>query len=466
LHKPHFSANFRGIMAKIDLDFYEKVIFYNLLKKDAVFLTSCIDHLDKSIFKHKDIGPIVQLIKDFYLERETIPNHTEIKARLTTAELKTHFKNAVDSVRGLDKDLNEVELVKNTEYFLKQRMYYNLIDSAVTDQSNKKEIDSEEIQKQVERINSISLIDNLGLDYFADNDRVVEFLLAKDNFLSTGYKGFDNALGGGLMAEGRALYGISGETNVGKSIVLANIIVNLLLQNKTVMLYTLEMSEKRYSKRISSILTGIAIATLPDNIHSYKEYIRDFVSTHQSRLIIKEFAAKSVTAANLYAYTAKVMKVKQCKFDAIFFDYHTLLKSGTKQISKHDEIQSIAQECRGLTYALECPGITVAQLNRDSHKQEKPGLNNAAGSWNQISDFDAWITLAQTEIDREANILRYYGDKCRDGSKGNGGIFNIDYTTLRLTEDYDDSTDDLMLKEHLDANNMDGGDDALDGMFK
>ena len=424
-------------MAKIDLDLYERIIFRNLLKQDSVFLASCVEHLDKSVFKNKDIGPIVQVIREFYIERDVVPNGTEIKSRLTTPTLKAHFKAAVEQVRDLDKDYNELELVKNTEYFLKQRYYTNLIDSAVSQQVDKREIDSEEIQKQVEKINSISLIDDLGLDYFGDNERVQEYLLQKDNFISTGYKGFDAAIGGGLQREGRALYCIGGETNVGKSIVLANIAANLLIQDLNVLIVTLEMSEMRYAKRMSSILTGIAIASLTEKIDNYKEYVRDFVEKHKSKLIIKEFPTKSVSAKNVYAYIKTLSRKKNFNPNAVLWDYTALLRPSVTQTAKHAEMQYITQEVRGTTYVLNCPGLTVAQLNRGSHKQGKPGLDNASGSWDQISDFDAWVNLAQTDEDREANIIRYSGDKVRDGSKAGIGAFNIDYNTLKLTEDDD-----------------------------
>lgn len=421
-------------MSKIDLDFYEKVIFQQILKKDNTFLASIIDYLDKELFKNKDFSAIVDVIKSFYLERDAIPTHTELKARVNSDQLKTHLRKAIEQIRELEDNYNEDELIANVEYFIKQRKTDLVLNKAIDEKAEQKAVDLDAFQKENEKINNISLIDNLGLDYFSENSRVVEYLLEKDTFISTGYKGLDNAMGGGLMAEGRALYCISGETNAGKSVVLANIAVNLLLQNKNVILYTLEMSEKRYAKRISGILTGIAISTLGDKIEDYKAYIATFVEKYTSKLVIKEFPTKSITSKTLYAYTTKVMRVKKCRFDVMLFDYHSLLKPSIKQPSKHDELQFITQECRGLTYVMECPGVTVAQLNRSSHKQQKPGLDNVSGSWNMVADFDSWVTLSQTDEDREANILRYSGDKCRDGMKGSTGIFNVDYTTLRLSE--------------------------------
>jgi replicative DNA helicase len=420
-------------MAKIDLDFFEKVLFINMLKKDTLFLASVVDHLDKKLFKDKNIGNVVDIIKTFYLEHNIVPSVSEIKVHLSTAALKNSFKDAVEGIRGMEMDYELPELIKNTEYFLIQRKYLQLVEKAVEMQSENKEIDSDELQKEMEKIHAISLIDDLGLDFFAENTKVVEYLMRKENLLSTGYKGLDSAFGG-IQREGKAFYVIGGETNVGKSIVLGNVAVNVLLQNLNVLIYTLEMSEMRYAKRISSMLTGLAIATLPDNITNYQEYIADFVSKYKSRLIIKEFPTKSVSPKHLYAYTKMLERKKHFQADFLAFDYHLLLKSSVSQPSVHATMQHITQECRGLTYAFEAPGMSVAQLNRGSHKNAKPGLDNTSGSWDMISDEDGRVNIAQTDQDREASIIRYAGEKVRDGAKGNEGILDVDYDTLRLSE--------------------------------
>ena len=74
------------------------------------------------------------------------------------------------------------------------------------------------------------------------------------------------------------------------------------------------------------------------------------------------------------------------------------------------------------------------ELNRGSHKQEAPGLNAVSGSWDMISDEDWHANIWQTDIDREMNIIRYIGEKARDGAKGLSGFCNIDYDTLKLSE--------------------------------
>jgi replicative DNA helicase len=222
------------------------------------------------------------------------------------------------------------------------------------------------------------------------------------------------------------------------SICLANIAVNIILQNLNVVIVSPEMSEMRYAKRISGMLTGIAIATLGENIDKYQRDINQIKNKLSSKLIIKEVPTKGVSAKNIGAYLKKIRDKKGFESDLICIDGHALLRPSVNQPSKHAELQFIVQECRGLSYVFEAPILTVAQLNRGSHKANNPGLDNMAGSWDQLADFDSHVNIWQTDEDREANMIRYSGKKVRDGAKGGEGFLSIDYDTLRLSEDSDD----------------------------
>lgn len=446
-------------MAKIDLDFFEKIIIQHCLKKDSTYIASIIDYLDKDLFKDSNIAEIINIIKSFYIERNAIPTLTELKSRVNTLTLKESLKKVVGYIRELDSEYNENELVNNTEYFIKQRKYALLMEKAIDNKASNKEFNLEEIQKESEKIHQITLIDNFGLDYFGDNDRVVNYLQQKDSFISTGYRTLDEAFGGGFQKEGKAIYDIGGETNVGKSIFLANIALNVVLQNKNVVIISPEMSEMRYAKRISGMLTGIAINLLGDNIERYKKDIENFKNKYSSKFIIKEVPTKGVSAKNIYAYLKKLKDKTGVDPSLLCIDGHGLLKPSVSQNSKHSELQFIVQECRGISYQIEAPILTVAQLNRSSHKANNPGLDNMAGSWDQLADFDAHVNIWQTDEDREGSIIRFGGKKVRDGAKGGEGYLRIDYDTLRLSEEgempqSEDFSDKLELSSILDFDSL------------
>lgn len=424
-------------MAKLDLEFFERVIIQHCLRKDSAYLAAIIDYLDKSLFKDTNIAAIIEVIKNFYLERNTIPTLTEISTRMTTNALKESLITVVGYIKLLDKDCNADELVSNTEYFIKQRKYSALFEKAIDNKATNKEFDIENIQDESDKINAITLIDDFGLEYFGEMDRVIAHLIRKDTLISTGYAGLDAAFGGGFQAEGKAIYDIGGETNVGKSIFLANIALNVILQGKKVLIISPEMSEMRYAKRISGMISDMAIATIGDHIEDFQEKIAQYVEKYKSFFYIKEVPTKGVSARNIYAFIKKLKDRKGFDPDLICIDGHALLKASAAHSQKHTELQHITQECRGLSYAFKAPILTVAQLNRGSHKASNPGLDNMAGSWDQLADFDAHVNIWQTDEDREENIIRYGGKKVRDGAKGGEGFLRINYDSLRLSEDED-----------------------------
>jgi replicative DNA helicase len=448
-------------MANLDLDFFEKIIIKQCLKKETAYISSIIDYLDKSIFKDSDIASIITVIKDFYLERNAIPTLTEVATRITTTSLKDSLKKVIGYCKALDDDYNEDELVFNTESFIKQRKFGILMEQTIDSKVSNKTYSLEEFQQESEKIHGISLINNLGLDFFGELPRIKEYLAKTDNLISTGYRSLDDAFGGGFQAEGKAIYDIGGETNVGKSIFLANIAVNVLMQNKNVVIISPEMSEMRYAKRIAGILTGIAINTLVDNLDDFESRVSEFTRKYMAKLIVKEVPTKGVSAKNIAGYLTRLQNKKSFTPHLICIDGHALLKPSIVQTSKHGELQYIVQECRGLSYVFPAPVLTVAQLNRSSHKANNPGLDNMSGSWDQLSDFDGHVNIWQTDEDREANIIRFGGKKVRDGAKGAEGFLNIDYDTLRLIEedsmlDYVDggSTPIKSLNDILDFDNL------------
>ncbi len=422
-------------MSKIDLDFFEKVVIQQILKKDNTFLAAIVDHLDKDLFKTKHISCVVGVIVEFYVERNAVPTFTELKTRLNTPQNKEYLEKVIKDIKELDKDHDEDELITNTEYFLKQRKTDILLAKALDEKVENKEVNLDKFQQESEKISVISLVDNLGLDYFGEQERVKQILQEKDNLISTGFKTIDAAFGGGMFKEGRAIYGIAGSTNSGKSLMVGNITAKVLAQGYDVVIITLEMSEKRYAKRISSMLTGIAVAELGNNIEGYGDYIKDFVEQHKSRLIIKEFAAKSVTHNHIKAFIQKLERRKNFRPAMIALDYHTLAKCTRTNIPKHDEFQVLTQEARGLSYVFECPLITPAQLNREGHRSNGADLDNMAGSYAMQSDFDNVTIISQSDEDRELSRILVKGKKARDGMLDGGGYMKVDYNTLRFYEE-------------------------------
>ena len=94
---------------KIDWDFYEYIIIYNLLT-DETYLASVIEHINKKYFTNKEIGTVIDVLSSFYTEHQQIPSTTELKAYLVDDKQKQDFKTVVSTFDELDRIYNKDEL--------------------------------------------------------------------------------------------------------------------------------------------------------------------------------------------------------------------------------------------------------------------------------------------------------------------------------------------------------------------
>lgn len=450
-------------MSQLNLDIYEKVIVYNCLKSgNEEYLSSVIEHLEPELFNNKDVSVVVDLIREFYLANDTIPNFTEIKAKIVNKTLQDSFKNLVEGFKELDREYTPSELIRNTEIFIKQRSLLHNIESSLEEYSKDKIIDEVRVLQEFDKIQSVSLMDNLGMDFIADTDEFVERLGQGDEYISTGYPWLDREFGGGLFKEGKAIYCVAGETNVGKSIVLGNIAANTFLDSYNVVVVTLEMSEFRYAKRIASMVSGISQAELVAKTEDYLQFVTNYRDTKNGQMFVKEFPTKQVSAKHVAGYIRRLERKEQFKPDVIVLDYHPLLKPSIPQGSKHADMQFITQECRSLSYLFNCPVLTAAQLNRSEGELSAPALSRIAGSWDMISDFDYLINIWQTDEDREAELIRWMIKKARDSERNNEHFWNIDYSTLRLKDEESSDSAPPFTADNLPQNMI----DLFDGLPK
>lgn len=428
----------------LNLDFFEKILIRILLQTSKnPYACLVMEYLDKSLFFDPNLSAVFEKIKDFFNRTGKLANKTEVLAMFGKNEkaLFESFQKTLDLIKGMDYDYEQEELIANTEYFIKQRLQHRLFSRNAELYATDKSYDSNAIAIEQKEIDSIALVKDLGMEFCGNAGEFLEKLDDEEQFIKTGFPNLDQMLGGGLFAEGKAFYCFTGETNVGKSIVLSNVAWNIFEQGKNVLLISLEMSEFRYYKRIATIATGLAVPYIKQNKDGFKIFTEK-IKNNGNMLIIKEFPPRRLTARGLHGFIEKLKKQKTFKPDVIIVDYHGLMKPCNATIQKHEALQLIVQELRSLSYDFLAPIISVAQLNRAGSGMDTPGLDKVAGSWDSLSDMDTVVALFQSEEDREINILRYIIQKTRDtGSKKNQGYFTINRDTLKLIDNCDGMED-------------------------
>lgn len=419
-------------MQKLDLDYFETIIAYKSLT-DETYLGSIIDYIKPLYFKNKDIKNVFGIIRDFYEKRGTRPTITEIKTYLNTEELKTSLKTVVGLFSSVDKNLNHDELMENTETFLKEKaVYHTMMD--VVDDINKNAVDTSKILNKFENACGITLAANTGLDLFSDIEKVVADLNSNEKYISSKWKWLDDKIGGGFLENGRAIYLFAGETNIGKSIFLGNVAINIANQGKTVLLVSLEMPELVYAKRLCSSVSKIPLSQLKIESETLKNQIMEHcVENPFSKIIIKEFPPATISVNNLKAFIKKLTQ-KGIKIDAVVLDYVNLLYSSVGDTS-YERIKICTEQLRALSYEFNCPIISATQLNRDGYEITDPGLKTISESMGLAMTGDVILSIWQEDTDKELGVIKMGFMKNRFGPNFGHCSMRIDYSTLTITED-------------------------------
>jgi replicative DNA helicase len=414
----------------LDFELFERVIIYNALF-DQVYLETVIHYAKPSYFKDKNIKCVFESLLEFYAEHKTIPNITELKTHLVDQEKRDALKQTILSFKDIDKKYDKDLLLKNTERFIKEKaVLSSVLKTSIDIQSGN--IEPSKILKEFEAACGISLIDNIGFDYLESIDQHCEDLQKVFNVIPTGWNWLDERIGGGFMAEGRALYVFFGVTNVGKSIFLGNIATNLLSQDKTVVLISLEMPEQIYAKRISSQLSKIPFKDLSLNTDPLKKSLNQYkVKNKNAKLIIKEFPPKTVSALNLKNYLEKLTR-SGIKPDAIVLDYLNLLAPNTNGLNSYEGIKEITECVRALSYQFQCPVISATQANRSAFSTPNPDLDMTSESMGLSHTVDAQFSIWTEEEDFELGIIHMGIVKNRFGPRQCHTVLEIDYETLSL----------------------------------
>jgi len=415
--------------SKLDLDYYENIILFNSLLSQE-YLASIVEHVDISYFNDKSIKIIFKSILNFFKDRGTVPTLTEIKTRLTLDEEKSAFNEIAIKLKQIDSNFNKDELLSNTERFLKERCLYNTIVNTAEKFSQGK-VDPGETLQEFEKAYAINLREDLGHWYFEEVDEHIKELVAIYKPISTGWKFIDERCEGGLFPKTLTVF--AGQVNVGKSIFLGNLAANMALAEKNVLLISLEMSEFMYSKRISSQLTQIPHNKLKEYTPELKEQLSHIQKNINSKLVIKEYAPKSVTTRHIDAYITKLGH-KKFKPDIVVIDYINLILPTTKGQNSYTDVKEISEQLRALSFKHNIPFVSATQLQRTAFNTASPGMEGIAESIGLANTCDCIFSIWQAEEDRELGVINLGLQKNRFGPNFGQTSFKCNYETLTLKE--------------------------------
>ena len=375
---------------------------------DRLFLQQISDIIRAEYFESDANSWLLDIILTHFREYKTPPSKDVLKVKITEIEndiLKaTILEQLKDVFRFMESD--DLTFVKDEilKFCKNQEIKQAIMDSV----SLLKHGNFDEIKSKIDSAMKAGADTNIGLEYVMDV--AARYNEAARHTITTGWDVIDDLMDGGL-APGE-LGVVMAPAGIGKSWLLINIGANAVKDGKTVIHYTLELNENYVGQRYDSVFTGIPA----QNLKNYRDDIEAKMLTLKGDLIVKYFPTKSVGVMGLKAHIEKTIMLGK-KPDLVIVDYGDLLKVNIKK-DKHEALEDLYEELRGMAGEYEIPVWTASQAGRSALEEDIIEADKIASSYGKVMVADFLMSLSRKVEDKMSGTGRGHVIKNRFGPDG------------------------------------------------
>jgi replicative DNA helicase len=374
---------------------------------DRLFLQQIADIIQADYFESDANSWLMEVILDHFREYKTPPTKDVLKVKVTSIEndvLKTAILEQLKEVfRFMESD--DLTFVKDEilKFCKNQEIKRAIMDSV----GLLKMGNYDEIKSKIDGAMKAGADTDIGLEY--KDNVAIRYDEAARATMTTGWDVIDDLMDGGL-APGE-LGVVMAPAGIGKSWLLINIGANAMRAGKTVIHYTLELNENYVGQRYDSVVTGINA----QNLKNYQEDIQEKMDKLKGDLIIKYYPTKSVGVMGIKAHIEKTMMLGNTP-DLIIVDYADLLKVNQKD--KHEALEELYEDLRGMAGEYEVPVWTATQANRSALEEDVIEADKVASSYGKVMVSDFLMSLSRKVEDKMSGTGRGHVIKNRFGPDG------------------------------------------------
>ncbi len=383
-----------------------------LILQDRPFADQICEVMDINYFELRYLQVFVEKILKY---KEKYKVHPSLKTMTTI--IRTELEDENEAVRVQVRDyfarIYNDDSADGAEYIKEAALDFcrkqNLKNAMIRCVPLLEESSFDEIADIINNSIKLGMDNNYGHDYLKDFE--ARFQLKARDPVTTGWPELDTICKGGL---GKGELGVViAPTGAGKSMVLCHLGVQAILAGKTVVHYTLELSEESVGSRYDSCVTGVPLGDL----FSFKELVYERVQDIEGQLIIKEYPTKSASVKTLENHLQKLSQ-RDITPDLIIVDYGDLLKPTTVQRERRHDLQSIYEGMRALAQENNCPVWTASQTNRSGLNAEVITMESISEAFSKCFVADLICSLSRTIEDKSNNTARVFVAKNRFGADG------------------------------------------------
>lgn len=421
-------------------DNIQRGILY-LLKSDRDFYLQIINLVKAEYFEFPSHSKIFTTVQEHYNKYGSLPNDDfivqDVKSKLGPKENVSDYVDEIDYINNVD-----TSTTKNKEYLLdivetfakRESMKSAIAESIQLIQQDK--VDS--VEEVVKKALLVSRDIDTGQDYFTDiNERWHrQFNKTHETKYPTFIKALNDSLEGGLGRKELSM--VVAPPGVGKSLFLVNQGVYTMMEGKKVLYISLEMSEDKIAQRFDSIMTLVPQFKLKDpaNQLTVKERLSIFQSEFPgSQLVIKEFPTGQASINTIRNLLVQLSNYEEFEPDLLIVDYLELLRPTRDIQNEYQAQQRIAEELRGVAMEYGFLVWTATQTNRQGRMVKVITDAELGDSYGKIRTCDFAVSLNQSEEEFDSGKMRLFVMKSRNGKPRFIVPMEVDYGTLRMTQD-------------------------------
>ena len=391
--------------------FQDKLTY--LILTERTFADQIGEVLDYNFLEFRYLQQIVKSVYDYKQKYEVYPS-LKIMATLIKGDIDDDVvrQQAKEYLLGTLKDhtiIEDCDYVKETslDFCKKQKLKEAMMKSVKLLNSSS----FDEISNVINDALKLGTDVNFGYDYKLDFEE--RFKIRQRNPITTGWKQIDSICKEGL---GNGELGVViAPTGAGKSMALVHLGSQAVKLGKTVIHYSLEMSDTVIGTRYDSCITGVKLG----DVFKFKEQIYENIKDIDGNVIIKEYPTKSATTATIKNHLERI-KSRGISIDMIIVDYADLLRPvvSKRTSEKRHDLESIYEELRGIAQVFECPIWTASQTNRSGLNAEVIDMSSISEAYNKCFVADFIFTISRTKEQKAMNKGNMYVAKNRNGPDG------------------------------------------------
>lgn len=410
---------------------------------------------DERWYSDRDVGTLIGIVIDHYLRHHDVPTNEAVDGHVRYMCERGQISCEPEAIVRKFNDIvtKPIDVPSETvreaiELFVKKSGLFQTLATYIAartepDARRRKKVTFDGTYGDISKFYEFRLDNDIGLDYFNQFNRQLEYLLNPDIRLKTGVDAIDTWSNGGIPSEGNCLCAFQAGTNVGKSLFLGNLAYQMLKQDKCVVVITLELSALGYGRRLTALISGCNVDALAAYHVEMERNVESFRKEHpKAKLVIKEYPMHGTTTSDVDSYLENLHH-DGIRPDLVIVDYLNLLTPSfcNKNEQLFIKVALVSEQLRAISKKYRIPIFTATQSSRGSLMDQETKLSDMAQSLGLAVAADLILGLyCYTE---EESIVHMNCIKNRFGSKNYvARKYRIDRDTLEPIDLGDDSSND------------------------